>query len=154
MAKPRIACVVGTRPDAIKMAPLVRELKGFSEEAETVLISTGQHREMLDQALEAFELSADRDLSVMRHGQTLAGVTTRALEGLDEAFTEIAPDYVLAQGDTTSTFCASLAAFYRRIPFGHEPTRSTTLSPRSSTEGQPGSCRPITSHRRGGPPKT
>lgn len=119
MAKPRIACVVGTRPDAIKTAPVVRELLRFRDQAETVLISTGQHREMLDQALAAFELTADRDLGIMRHGQTLAGVTTRALEGLDEAFVDIAPDYVIAQGDTTSTFCASVAAFYRRIPFGH-----------------------------------
>lgn len=119
MAKPRIACVVGTRPDAIKTAPVVRELRRFSDDVETLLISTGQHREMLDQALDAFGLAADRDLAIMRHGQTLAGVTTRALEGLDEAFADLAPDYVIAQGDTTSTFCASIGAFYRRIPFGH-----------------------------------
>lgn len=119
MAKPRIACVVGTRPDAIKTAPVVRELLRYGDQAETVLISTGQHREMLDQALGAFELTADRDLGIMRHGQTLAGVTTRALEGLDEALVDLAPDYVIAQGDTTTTFCASVAAFYRRIPFGH-----------------------------------
>lgn len=119
MAKPKIACVVGTRPDAIKTAPVVLELKRFDDRVETLLISTGQHREMLDQALEAFGLTCDRDLAIMRHGQTLAGVTTRSLEGLDEAFADLAPDYVIAQGDTTSTFSASVAAFYRRIPFGH-----------------------------------
>lgn len=119
MAKPKIACVVGTRPDAIKTAPVVRELLAHADSVETILISTGQHREMLDQALEAFDLKADHDLAIMRHGQTLAGVTTRALEGLDEILADTAPDYVIAQGDTTSTFCASVAAFYRRIPFGH-----------------------------------
>lgn len=119
MAKPKVACVVGTRPDAIKTAPVVLELKRFDDRVETLLISTGQHREMLDQALEAFGLTCDRDLAIMRHGQTLAGVTTRSLEGLDEAFADLAPDYVIAQGDTTSTFSASVAAFYRRIPFGH-----------------------------------
>ncbi len=119
MGRPRIACVVGTRPDAIKMAPVVRELHRHADEVETVLISTGQHREMLDQALSAFALQADRDLAIMRHGQTLAGVTVKALAGLESAFEETSPDYVIAQGDTTSTFCASLAAFYRRIPFGH-----------------------------------
>jgi UDP-N-acetylglucosamine 2-epimerase (non-hydrolysing) len=101
------------------MAPVVRAFLERGEDVETVLISTGQHREMLDQALDAFGLKADRDLSIMRHGQTLAGVTTKALHGLDDAFAEIAPDYVVAQGDTTSSFCASVAAFYRRIPFGH-----------------------------------
>jgi len=111
--------VVGTRPDAIKMAPVVRELLGHRPQVETILVSTGQHREMLEQALHAFDLKADHDLSIMRHGQTLAEVTARALGGLDDAFSKIGPDYVVAQGDTTSTLCASLAAFYRRIPFGH-----------------------------------
>ena len=119
MAKPQIACVVGTRPDAIKTAPVVRELRNFADQVETILISTGQHREMLEQALGAFELKSDHDLAIMQHGQTLAQVTTRALEGLDKLFADVAPDYVIAQGDTTTTFCASVAAFYRRIPFGH-----------------------------------
>lgn len=118
MAKPRVACVVGTRPDAIKTAPVVRELRAH-DEVETILVSTGQHREMLEQALGAFELRSDHDLAIMQHGQTLAGVTTRALDGLDKLFEDIAPNYVIAQGDTTTTFCASVAAFYRRIPFGH-----------------------------------
>jgi UDP-N-acetylglucosamine 2-epimerase (non-hydrolysing) len=119
MAKPKVVCVVGTRPDAIKSAPVALEMLRYEDRVETLVVSTGQHREMLDQALSAFGLHANRDLGIMRHGQTLAQVTTRALEGLDAAFADLAPDYVLAQGDTTSTFCASLAAFYRQIPFGH-----------------------------------
>ncbi len=119
MAKPRIVCVVGTRPDAIKSAPVVLELKKFPDLCEIVLVSSGQHREMLDQALDSFGLKADYDLEIMRHGQTLAEVTTRCLEGLDKLFCDIAPDYVIAQGDTTTTFCASLGSFYRRLPFGH-----------------------------------
>lgn len=112
-------CVVGTRPDAIKSAPLVLELKRFANQVETCLVSTGQHREMLDQALGAFGLGADYDLGIMRHGQTLSEVTAKCLEGLDQLACDIAPDYIIAQGDTTTTFSASLVAFYRRIPFGH-----------------------------------
>lgn len=119
MTKPRIVAVVGTRPDAIKSAPVVLELRKFADQLETVLVSTGQHREMLDQALEAFSLKGDVDLGIMRHGQNLAQVTSRALEGLNDQMVDLAPDYVLAQGDTTTTFCASLAAFYHHIPFGH-----------------------------------
>lgn len=112
-------CVVGTRPDAIKTAPVVLELRRFPDLCETLLIATGQHREMLAQALGAFGLAADRDLAIMSHGQTLAQVTTRALDGLDALIDEIQPDMVFAQGDTTTTFVASLAAFYRGVPFGH-----------------------------------
>lgn len=119
MAKSRVMCVVGTRPDAIKSAPLAIELRRFEAIVETRLVSTGQHREMLDQALGAFGLEADDDLGIMRHGQTLSEVTAKCLEGLDRLACDIAPDYILAQGDTTSTFSASLVAFYRRIPFGH-----------------------------------
>lgn len=119
MTKPRIVCVVGTRPDTIKTAPVIKELRAYSDLAETLVVATGQHREMLRQALEAFDLTADRDLEIMQHGQTLAQVTCRALEGLDKTLDELKPDYVIAQGDTTTTFVASLAAFYRQIPFGH-----------------------------------
>ncbi len=119
MAKPRIALVVGTRPDAIKSAPVVLALRRFPERCDTVLLSTGQHREMLDQALEAFGLRPDRDLGIMKPGQSLAEISSAALQGLDRAMEELRPDYVMAQGDTTTTFIASLAAFYRRIPFGH-----------------------------------
>lgn len=119
MDRPRVMCVVGTRPDAIKSAPVVLELQKFKRQVETVLVSTGQHREMLAQALQTFGLKADHDLSIMRHGQTLSDITSRAMEGLDRLLDSVAPEFVMAQGDTTTTFCASLAAFYRRIPFGH-----------------------------------
>ncbi len=119
MDRPRIVCVVGTRPDTIKTAPVIRELRKFSDVAETIVVATGQHREMLKQALEAFDLTADYDLEIMQHGQTLAQVTCRALEGLDRTIDELKPNYIIAQGDTTTTFVASLASFYRQIPFGH-----------------------------------
>lgn len=118
MDKPKIACIVGTRPDAIKMAPVILEMKACGL-ADVTTLATGQHREMLEQALNAFGLKADQNLDIMQHGQTLAQVTSRALEGLDEALSAGSFDYVIAQGDTTTTFCAALAAFYRRIPFGH-----------------------------------
>lgn len=118
MARRRIVCVVGTRPEAIKVAPVVLELRRF-DELDTVLVSTGQHREMLTQALAAFSLAPDHDLAIMKHGQTLSEVTSRALDGLDRVFGELQPDMVLAQGDTTTTFVSALNAFYRRIPFGH-----------------------------------
>ncbi|HRF58934.1 MAG TPA: UDP-N-acetylglucosamine 2-epimerase (non-hydrolyzing) [Fimbriimonadaceae bacterium] len=118
MARRKIACVVGTRPDAIKTAPVVLELRRHPD-VETLLLATGQHREMLAQALGAFGLTPDRDLDIMQHGQSLAQVTERSLSGLDELFAEIQPDLVLAQGDTTTTFVAGLAAFYRKVPFGH-----------------------------------
>lgn len=119
MPKPVVACVVGTRPEAIKVAPVVSELRKFSSEISTILVSTGQHREMLEQALGAFDLKPDEDLAIMQHGQTLAEVTSRALTGLDQALGRLKPAFVLAQGDTTTTFAASLAAFYAQIPFGH-----------------------------------
>ncbi|MBS1707780.1 MAG: UDP-N-acetylglucosamine 2-epimerase (non-hydrolyzing) [Armatimonadetes bacterium] len=118
MAKPKIIAVVGTRPDAIKTAPVVRELRRF-DAVETVLVSTGQHREMLAQALGAFDLAPDHDLGIMQHGQTLADMTRRVLEGLDPLLASLQPQLILAQGDTTTTFVAALASFYRRVPFGH-----------------------------------
>ena len=118
MGRPRIACVVGTRPEAIKVAPVVQELRRFSE-VETLLISTGQHREMLEQALGAFDLSPDHDLAIMQHGQTLADVTARAVSGLDAWIADAKPDLLIAQGDTTTTFAAFLAAFYRGVRSAH-----------------------------------
>jgi UDP-N-acetylglucosamine 2-epimerase (non-hydrolysing) len=118
MPKPRIICVVGTRPEAIKVAPVVKELRKF-DEVETILVSTGQHREMLLQSLSAFNLTPDEDLGIMQHGQTLAQVTARAIEGLDAILAKYEPQMVLAQGDTTTTFVAALNSFYRQIPFGH-----------------------------------
>lgn len=116
--KPRILCVVGTRPEAIKMAPLVLELRKHPQ-AETVLVSTGQHKEMLLTALGAFGLAPDEDLGIMSHGQTLAQVTSRALDGLDEVMARLQPQLVIGQGDTTTALVAALIAFYRQVPFAH-----------------------------------
>ncbi len=118
MGKPKIICVVGTRPEAIKVAPVVQEFRRFSN-VETILVSTGQHREMLTQSLGAFGLEPDEDLGIMQHGQTLAQVTARAIEGLDGILAKHQPQMVLAQGDTTTTFVGALNSFYRQIPFGH-----------------------------------
>ncbi|RYG44029.1 UDP-N-acetylglucosamine 2-epimerase (non-hydrolyzing), partial [bacterium] len=126
--KPTLLCVVGTRPEAIKVAPVVRELRRF-DAVRTLLVSTGQHREILHSALAAFDLTPDVDLAIMRHGQTLAEVTSRALEGLDGLFEKENPAAIVAQGDTTTTFVGALGAFYRRIPFAHVEAglRTTTI---------------------------
>jgi UDP-N-acetylglucosamine 2-epimerase len=119
MSMPKIFCVIGTRPEAIKMAPVVLELRRFADRCETLLISTGQHKEILYKSLETFGLAPDVDLAIMQHGQTLAQVTSRALEGLDRLIVEHEPALVLGQGDTTTTMAAGMAAFYRRVPYGH-----------------------------------
>jgi UDP-N-acetylglucosamine 2-epimerase (non-hydrolysing) len=119
MGKPCVLSVVGTRPDAIKSAPVILELRKYSELIRNVVVATGQHREMLRQALGAFGLQADIDLDIMEHGQTLSMITTRSLEKLDEVIAKEKPDYVFAQGDTTTTFVAALDSFYRHVPFGH-----------------------------------
>ncbi|MCW5939650.1 MAG: UDP-N-acetylglucosamine 2-epimerase (non-hydrolyzing) [Fimbriimonadaceae bacterium] len=119
MAKPRAVFVVGTRPDAIKSAPVVLEFQKYADKIDTVLVSTGQHRELLDQALGSFGLRPDLNLDVMSHGQTLAELTARIMTGLDDALARTEPSIVLAQGDTTTTFLAGLSAFYRRVPFAH-----------------------------------
>lgn len=119
MGKPLLALVVGTRPDAIKSAPVILELKKHPDLCDVLVVSTGQHREMLAQALGAFGIEPDVDLGIMKHGQTLAEVTSAAVLGLERIFKEKAPSFVFAQGDTTTTFIASLAAFYIHIPFGH-----------------------------------
>ncbi len=118
MPKPKVVLVVGTRPEAIKVAPVVLAMRK-REEIETILVSTGQHREILHSALAAFGVSPDHDLDIMQHGQTLAEVTCRALSGLDALMGSLTPAMVVAQGDTTTTFVAALNAFYRRIPFAH-----------------------------------
>lgn len=118
-AKFKILAVCGTRPDAVKMAPVVIELNRHRDVVEPVLAVTGQHREMLAQVMETFHLAPDYDLNIMTQRQTLAQITTRALEGLDNVIREVQPNLVLAQGDTTTTFVASLAAFYNMVPFGH-----------------------------------
>jgi UDP-N-acetylglucosamine 2-epimerase (non-hydrolysing) len=111
--------VIGTRPEAIKMAPLVLEMKNHSNFFSTQICTTGQHREMLDQMLSVFGLKPDCDLGVMKAGQDLAGVTSSCLTGLDEVLRRESPDVVLVQGDTTTTLAASMAAYYHRIPIGH-----------------------------------
>lgn len=119
MSKPKVACVIGTRPDAIKTAPVILRLRELRDYADVVTISTGQHREMLDQVLATFDLQPDEDLGLMRHGQSLAEMSARCLTSLARALDQHRPAFVLAQGDTTTTFVASQASFYQRIPFGH-----------------------------------
>jgi UDP-N-acetylglucosamine 2-epimerase (non-hydrolysing) len=115
----RIACIVGTRPEAIKMAPVVIALRETLGPGAVVLLATGQHRELLDETLAVFGLTPDIDLGAMRPGQELGGLTARLIEGLDEQFRSLVPAVVVAQGDTTSVLAAAIAAFYRRIPFAH-----------------------------------
>lgn len=120
MSRPRkIAIVMGTRPEAIKLAPVVAELRRRPERWEVSVIATAQHRELLDTVLALFEITPERDLDIMRADQDLFSVTERALAGLGRAFEELEPDLVLVQGDTTSVFAGALAAFYRQIPVGH-----------------------------------
>jgi UDP-N-acetylglucosamine 2-epimerase (non-hydrolysing) len=115
----KVIVVIGTRPEAIKLAPVVLELQRHPQHFETQICVTGQHREMLDQVLHVFGLRPDRDLAVMKPGQDLTGVTAACLTGLDEVLRQERPDVVLVQGDTTTTFVAALAAYYHHIPVGH-----------------------------------
>ena len=111
--------VFGTRPEAIKMCPLVKEFQKYPEDFETVVCVTGQHREMLDQVLRIFEVTPDYDLNIMKQGQDLYDVTARVLTGMRDVFKECKPDVVLVHGDTTTSTAAALAAFYQQIPVGH-----------------------------------
>ncbi|WP_088002083.1 non-hydrolyzing UDP-N-acetylglucosamine 2-epimerase [Gottfriedia solisilvae] len=115
----KVMTIFGTRPEAIKMAPLVLELAKYPEQIESIVTVTAQHRQMLDQVLEIFEITPDYDLNIMKDRQTLIDVTTRGLEGLNKIMQEVKPDIVLVHGDTTTTFIASLAAFYNQIAIGH-----------------------------------
>ncbi len=117
--KIKVMTIFGTRPEAIKMAPLVLELKKHSEFIEPIVTVTAQHRQMLDQVLEIFDIKPDYDLNIMKDRQTLTEITVRALEGLDDVMKKVKPDLVLVHGDTTTTFVASLAAFYNQIAVGH-----------------------------------
>jgi len=116
--KLKVMTVFGTRPEAIKMAPLVKELEKY-ENIDSKVCVTAQHRQMLDQVLEIFDIVPDFDLNIMKDRQTLLGITTRGLEGLSEVFERENPDIVLVHGDTTTTFIGSLAAFYNKIAVGH-----------------------------------
>ncbi|MFD1359013.1 non-hydrolyzing UDP-N-acetylglucosamine 2-epimerase [Fictibacillus halophilus] len=117
--KVKVMTIFGTRPEAIKMAPLVLELEKYNEQIESIVTVTAQHREMLDQVLEIFGVTPDHDLNIMKDRQSLIDVTTRALQGLDKIMQDEKPDVVLVHGDTTTTFVASLAALYNKIAVGH-----------------------------------
>jgi UDP-N-acetylglucosamine 2-epimerase (non-hydrolysing) len=115
----KVMTIFGTRPEAIKMAPLVLELKKNKDHFESIVTVTAQHRQMLDQVLNIFNITPDYDLNIMKDRQTLIDVTTKGLEGLDKVMKEVKPDIVLVHGDTTTTFVASLAAYYNQIVVGH-----------------------------------
>ena len=117
-ASPRIAVILGTRPEAIKLAPVIQGLERASDFSVDVVL-TGQHREMVAQVMELFELEADIDLDIMQPGQTLTDITERSLKGLKTYFEQAQPQFAIVQGDTSTAFAAALAAFYRKIPIGH-----------------------------------
>ncbi|CEO12864.1 UDP-N-acetylglucosamine 2-epimerase [[Clostridium] sordellii] len=118
MKKIKVMTIFGTRPEAIKMAPLVKELES-REQIESIVCVTAQHRQMLDQVLETFNIKPDYDLNIMKQGQTLVDITTRALKSLSEVISNVKPDIVLVHGDTTTTLSGSLAAFYNQVAVGH-----------------------------------
>ena len=111
-----IMLVFGTRPEAIKMAPLVKALQACADSFKTVVCVTGQHREMLDQVLRIFDIQPDYDLNIMRQGQDLYDITARVLTGMRDVLKEVQPDVVLVHGDTTTSTAAALSAFYQQIP--------------------------------------
>lgn len=115
----KVMLVFGTRPEAIKMCPLVKEFQKYPNDFETIVCVTGQHREMLDQVLKIFEVKPDYDLNIMKQGQDLYDVTARVLTGMRDVFAQCKPDVVLVHGDTTTSTAAALAAFYQQIPVGH-----------------------------------
>ena len=118
MTKIKVMSIFGTRPEAIKMAPLVKELEKRNE-IESIVCVTAQHRQMLDQVLETFKIKPDYDLNIMKNGQTLGDITTRAITGIEGIIKEVKPDIVLVHGDTTTTFAGALAAFYNQVAIGH-----------------------------------
>ena len=117
--KKKVLFVFGTRPEAIKMAPLISEARAHSDVFESSIVVTGQHREMLDQVLDMFKIKPDYDLMIMEHEQSLSQTLSRCLSGLEEVMARERPDITLVQGDTTTTFASSLAAFYQHVPLGH-----------------------------------
>ena len=119
MKKLKVMTVFGTRPEAIKMAPLVLELQKYPEQIESTVCITAQHRQMLDMVMDMFSIKADFDLNIMKDRQTLGGITTRAINGLEDVFERYMPDVVLVHGDTTTTFAGAMASFYRQIKVGH-----------------------------------
>ena len=119
MIMKKVMLVFGTRPEAIKMCPLVKEFQKYPTDFKTIVCVTGQHREMLDQVLKIFEVTPDYDLNIMKQGQDLYDVTARVLTGMRDVLKEVQPDVVLVHGDTTTSTAAALAAFYQQIPVGH-----------------------------------
>ena len=119
MKKIKVMVVFGTRPEAIKMAPLILQLKKQSEKFETMTVVTAQHRQMLDQVLQTFNIEPDIDLDIMGQSQTLTDITVKILNQLDKLLKEVKPDIILVHGDTTTTFATSLAAFYNQVRIGH-----------------------------------
>lgn len=119
MKRTRIFLTFGTRPEAIKMAPIVRECQRRKDEVETIICATGQHRELLDQVMDYFGIEPDVNLEIMEANQSLAQVTARCVTGIDEALVRYQPDYVVGQGDTTTAMAAAMTAFYRQLPFVH-----------------------------------
>src|SRR5436190_13985274 len=115
----KILSIIGTRPEAIKMAPVIKELGKHPARIRCIVCSTGQHRQMLDQVLQLFRIRPDMDLDVMQHNQTLAQLTARLFSALDEVVGRVKPDWILAQGDTTTVMVSALVAYYRRVRFGH-----------------------------------
>ncbi len=119
MKKIKVLSIIGTRPEVIKMAPVLLEMKKYPDRLTSILVSTAQHREMLDQVLKVFDIKPDIDLNLMKPNQTLSHITIAAIAGIERVIQEAKPDIVLTQGDTTTVFAASLAAFYCRVPVGH-----------------------------------
>src|SRR5207237_10498418 len=137
----KVMVVFGTRPDAVKMAPVVRALRAHPAEFIPIVVVTAQHREMLDQVLSLFAIVPDHDLGIMTEQQSLADITVRTLDGLSALLPKIAPDLVLVQGDAAPSFVGSLAAFYRRIPVGH-----VEAGLRAAVQAQPSPaalCQPV-----------
>jgi UDP-N-acetylglucosamine 2-epimerase (non-hydrolysing) len=115
----KILCVIGTRPEAIKTAPILHELRRLPSRAEVTVCLTGQHRELVDQVLSLFDIQPDYDLAVMQDGQSLAGLSAQLLAALDPVVAKEKPDWMLVQGDTSTTVMAALVAFYHRVRVGH-----------------------------------
>src|ERR1039457_584672 len=126
----KLLLVFGTRPEAIKLCPVIRHTKSRPTDFDVKVCVSAQHREMLDQVLNAFGVTPDRDLGIMRPGQTLSESTSRIIAALEPILAEEKPDIVLVQGDTTTTFCGALAAFYAKIPVGHVEAGLRTGDPR------------------------
>jgi len=130
-SKIKVMTIFGTRPEAIKMAPLICELEKYPNQVESIVTVTAQHREMLDQVLDLFNITPDYDLNIMKEDQTLIDITTKGLIGLDDVIKQVLPDLILVHGDTTTTFMASLAAFYHHISVGHVEAGLRTYNKRS-----------------------